>query len=86
MIVENYLYQQERLPNKIQVVCTFSDQNGNYSVVVLDTGNFTVSPQSVIWYNPSPTSHSANLSLESTKPIPSTILHFNRKVHLKMFV
>jgi hypothetical protein len=26
---------------------TFTDQNGNYSVVVLDSGNFTVSPQSL---------------------------------------
>jgi hypothetical protein len=33
---------------------TFSNQDGNYIVSVLDTGNFTVSPQSVNWYNPVP--------------------------------
>jgi hypothetical protein len=38
---------------------TFSDQNGNYILSVLDTGNFTVSPQSVNWFNPSPVSHTS---------------------------
>ncbi|MBK7886631.1 MAG: T9SS type A sorting domain-containing protein [Bacteroidetes bacterium] len=36
---------------------TFTDQNGNYSLVVLDSGNFTVSPQSLLWYNPAPFWH-----------------------------
>ncbi len=40
----------------------FSDQNGNYSVLVLDSGNFTVSPQSINWYNPSPISHTATFT------------------------
>ena len=38
---------------------TFSNQDGNYIVSVLDTGNFTVSPQSVNWYNPVPPTQSA---------------------------
>ncbi|MBK9319041.1 MAG: T9SS type A sorting domain-containing protein [Bacteroidetes bacterium] len=38
---------------------TFSDQSGNYSVLVIDSGNFTVSPQSVICYNLSPGTQSA---------------------------
>jgi Secretion system C-terminal sorting domain len=37
----------------------FSDQNGNYSISVLDTGNFTVSPQSINWFSYSPASHTA---------------------------
>jgi hypothetical protein len=40
----------------------FSDQNGNYSVLVLDSGNFTVAPQSLNWYNPSPASHTATFT------------------------
>ncbi|MBK7887443.1 MAG: T9SS type A sorting domain-containing protein [Bacteroidetes bacterium] len=36
---------------------TFTDQDGNYILSVLDSGNFTVSPQSINWYNPSPVSH-----------------------------
>ncbi|MBK7681950.1 MAG: T9SS C-terminal target domain-containing protein [Bacteroidetes bacterium] len=35
----------------------FSEQNGNYSVLVVDSGSFTVSPQSINWYTPSPISH-----------------------------
>ncbi len=35
---------------------TFSDQNGNYKLLVLDSGNFTVSPQTVNWYSPNPIS------------------------------
>jgi hypothetical protein len=42
---------RRKLKNKIRVVSPFSDQSGNYSVLVIDSGNFTVSPQSVIWYN-----------------------------------
>ena len=38
---------------------TFSDQSGNFSLVVIDSGNFSVSPQSVNWYSPTPISHSA---------------------------
>jgi hypothetical protein len=38
---------------------TFSEQNGNYSVSVLDTGNFTVSPQSINWFSPVPSTHTA---------------------------
>ncbi|MBK9399659.1 MAG: T9SS type A sorting domain-containing protein [Bacteroidetes bacterium] len=41
---------------------TFSDQSGNYSVLVIDSGNFTVSPQSVIWYNTSPISQTATFT------------------------
>ncbi|MBK7887452.1 MAG: T9SS type A sorting domain-containing protein [Bacteroidetes bacterium] len=37
----------------------FSEQNGNYSVIVLDSGNFSVSPQSVNWYTPTPISQTA---------------------------
>ncbi|MFN0189705.1 MAG: hypothetical protein ACKVQV_13470, partial [Bacteroidia bacterium] len=37
----------------------FSMQNGNYSLSVLDTGNFTVSPQTMNWFTPSPISQSA---------------------------
>jgi hypothetical protein len=40
----------------------FSDQNGNYSVSVLDSGNFTVSPQTVNWYNSVPSSQSVSFS------------------------
>jgi hypothetical protein len=40
----------------------FSDQNGNYKIVVLDTGKFTVLPQSIMWYNPSPISQTANFT------------------------
>ncbi|MBK9638388.1 MAG: hypothetical protein IPO63_11425 [Bacteroidetes bacterium] len=32
----------------------YSDQNGNYKLLVIDTGNFTVSPQSVNWFSPVP--------------------------------
>ena len=39
-----------------------SDYNGNYSVSVLDTGNFSVSPQSIIWWNVSPGSQSASFT------------------------
>ena len=37
----------------------FSDLNGDYSIVVIDSGNFTVMPQSVIWYTPFPSSQIA---------------------------
>ncbi|MBK9402340.1 MAG: hypothetical protein IPN36_16300, partial [Bacteroidetes bacterium] len=42
-------------------VC-FSDQNGNYSLFVLDTGNFIASPPSINWYNPAPVSHTATFT------------------------
>ena len=38
---------------------SFSQTNGHYSVSVLDTGNFTVSTPSMLWYSPSPATHSA---------------------------
>ncbi len=41
---------------------TFTDQNGNYILSVLDTGNYTVSPQTINWYNPSPISQSATFT------------------------
>ena len=37
----------------------FSDQNGNYKILVLDSGNFTVAPQSLSWYGSSPVMQSA---------------------------
>lgn len=37
---------------------TFTVQDGHYSLVV-DSGNFNVSPQSLNWYNSSPTLHTA---------------------------
>jgi hypothetical protein len=40
----------------------FTDHNGDYSLVVFDSGNFTVSPQPVNWYNPVPASHSVNFT------------------------
>ncbi len=40
----------------------FTDQNGNYILSVLDTGNFTVSPQSVNWFSSSPISHTATFT------------------------
>ncbi|MBK7887445.1 MAG: T9SS type A sorting domain-containing protein [Bacteroidetes bacterium] len=41
---------------------TYADQNGNYKLSVLDTGNFTLSPQSINWFNPSPISHTSTFS------------------------
>lgn len=41
---------------------SFSEQNGNYSVSVFDTGNFSVSPSPVVNYTPVPVSHSAYFS------------------------
>ncbi|MBK7887447.1 MAG: DUF11 domain-containing protein [Bacteroidetes bacterium] len=41
---------------------TFTDQNGNYILSVLDTGNFTVSPQLINWFSPSPISHTATFT------------------------
>ncbi len=40
----------------------FSQTNGQYSVAVLDTGNYTVSTPSPLWYNPIPATHSANFT------------------------
>jgi hypothetical protein len=40
----------------------FSEQNGLYSILVLDTGNFTVSPQAINWFNPSPISHTSTFT------------------------
>ncbi len=39
---------------------TFTDQNGNYTISVLDTGSFSVSPQILNWWNPVPATQSAN--------------------------
>jgi Secretion system C-terminal sorting domain len=36
---------------------SFSDQSGNFSISVLDTGFFNVSPQSINWYSPVPLIH-----------------------------
>ncbi len=41
---------------------SFSDQSGNFSLVVIDSGNFTISPQSINWYNPFPVSQSATFT------------------------
>ena len=41
---------------------SFSQTNGHFSVVVLDTGNYTVSTPSPIWYSSSPTVHSASFT------------------------
>ncbi|MBP7166608.1 MAG: T9SS type A sorting domain-containing protein [Bacteroidia bacterium] len=41
---------------------TFTDENGYYRLSVLDTGNFTVSAQSINWYNPSPVSQLATFN------------------------
>ncbi len=41
---------------------TYTDQNGNYILSVLDTGNYIVSPQSINWYNPSPISQSSTFT------------------------
>ncbi len=38
---------------------TFSDQIGNYRLSVLESGNFSVSPQAVSWFTPVPNSHPA---------------------------
>ncbi len=40
----------------------FSQANGQYSVLVLDTGNFTVSTSSLLWYSPSPATHTATFT------------------------
>src|SRR5258705_3602595 len=40
----------------------FSQQNGGYSVSVLDTGTFTVVPSSLNYYNQLPVSHNAYFS------------------------
>ncbi len=41
---------------------TFSDQNGNYSLSVLDTGNFTVLLQSINLFSPLPSTQSATFT------------------------
>lgn len=41
---------------------SITNVNGNYSLTVLDTGNFTVSPSPLSHYIPVPTSHSAYFS------------------------
>ncbi|MBP7166609.1 MAG: T9SS type A sorting domain-containing protein [Bacteroidia bacterium] len=40
----------------------FSNQQGDYSVAVLDTGNYNVSTQPITWYNTLPVIHSATFS------------------------
>ncbi|MBK9402341.1 MAG: T9SS type A sorting domain-containing protein [Bacteroidetes bacterium] len=40
----------------------FSEQNGNYSVSVLYSGNYLVTPQPLNWWNPVPISQSATFS------------------------
>ncbi|MFI5219104.1 MAG: T9SS type A sorting domain-containing protein [Bacteroidia bacterium] len=39
-----------------------SGQNGNYNVAVLDSGNFTVHPAPINYYNPVPSTHTAYFS------------------------
>jgi Secretion system C-terminal sorting domain len=41
---------------------TFSDDNGNYRLSVLDSGNFSVSLPSIIWYSSVPFTHSATFT------------------------
>ncbi|MFN8153762.1 MAG: T9SS type A sorting domain-containing protein [Bacteroidia bacterium] len=40
----------------------FSQTNGQYYVSVLDTGNYIVSTSTMLWYSPSPATHSANFT------------------------
>jgi hypothetical protein len=41
---------------------SFSQTNGQYSVAVLDTGNYTVSASSQMWYYPNPGLHTATFT------------------------
>ncbi len=41
---------------------SFSQSNGRYSVAVLDTGNYTVSASSQMWYYPNPGLHTATFT------------------------
>ncbi|MBK7965373.1 MAG: T9SS type A sorting domain-containing protein [Bacteroidetes bacterium] len=41
---------------------TFSDQNGNYNLAVIDSGNYTVAPQSFSWYSSSPVTQAATFT------------------------
>jgi hypothetical protein len=69
-IVENHLLTARKITEQNTGRFTFTDQNGNYSLVVLDSGNFTVSPQSVNWYNPAPVSHIRFLHRKSPNRFP----------------
>ncbi|MBL7923922.1 MAG: T9SS type A sorting domain-containing protein [Bacteroidia bacterium] len=40
----------------------FSDQNGNYTIFVFDSGNYVVSPQVLNWYTPMPSFQTAAFS------------------------
>ncbi|MEO8150101.1 MAG: hypothetical protein ABI723_20860, partial [Bacteroidia bacterium] len=40
----------------------FSGQNGKYSLAVLDSGNYSVSPNAINYYNPIPAAHSVNFN------------------------
>jgi hypothetical protein len=41
---------------------SFTEQNGHYSVSVLDTGNFVITPTAINYFNAVPATHSANFS------------------------
>ncbi|MBK9320619.1 MAG: hypothetical protein IPM91_18715, partial [Bacteroidetes bacterium] len=40
----------------------FTDQNGNYNLSVLDSGNFTISPQTVNWFSPAPSTQAVSFT------------------------
>lgn len=41
---------------------SFSQTNGKYSVSVLDTGSYSISPDSQSWYNPNPSTYTATFT------------------------
>ncbi len=41
---------------------TFTDYNGKYSLVVIDSGNYTVSPQVINWFSSVPSTQSASFT------------------------
>ncbi|MBK9399657.1 MAG: T9SS type A sorting domain-containing protein [Bacteroidetes bacterium] len=41
---------------------TFTDQNGFYSLTVLDSGTYTVAPQPLLWYSPIPGTQAASFT------------------------
>ncbi len=40
----------------------FSDQNGNFNISILDSGNFIISPQLVMWFIPNPISQTVTFT------------------------
>jgi hypothetical protein len=65
---------------------TFSDQNGNYQFLFWTPEIFIVSPQSVNWFSPVPSTHSAIFTGIQPNRFPQRFRISNRKVHLKMYV